>query len=103
MMNMKLLIGPTLKRILAEKRLKLREVGLATGVPPSTIAEWASNRAPKNPVHALAVAKFLGVSLHYLLFGEEDEQEPIQKILKTDLFNGTFEITLKKVNFEEKK
>lgn len=68
----------------------------STGVPKSTISEWLSNRSP-NPVQAVKVANALGVSLHYLLFGEDDAQEAFQKIMKEDFFKGTFEISIKRV------
>ncbi len=43
------------------------------------------------------VANMLGVTMHFLLFGKDDPQEPIQKILKDDFFSGTIEISIKKV------
>lgn len=73
----------------------------ATGVPKSTISEWLSNRTP-NPVQAVKVANELGVSLHFLLFGEDDAQEAFQKIMKEDFFKGTFEISIKKVKVSTK-
>lgn len=93
-------IGKVLSKIIKDRRLTLKEISKATGVPSTTLAEWQSNRTPKNPAQVKAVANFLGVSLHFLLFGEEDQQEPIQKILKEDFFQGTFEISIKRVNLK---
>jgi transcriptional regulator with XRE-family HTH domain len=90
-------IGKILSKIIQDRRLTLREISKATGVPATTLAEWQANRTPKNPEQVRAVARFLGVSLHFLLFGEEDQEEPIQKILKEDLFQGTFEISIKRI------
>lgn len=94
MSNLK--IGSVLKKIMANERHTLTSISKATGVPVSTISEWVNNRAP-NPVHAAKVAKHLGVSLHFLLFSEEDTEEPLHKLLKEDLFSGTFEINIKRV------
>lgn len=94
-------IGKVFSQIVKERRLTLKEISKATGVPATTLAEWQSNRTPKNPTQVKAVSKFLGVSLHYLLFEEEDAQEPMQKILKEDFFKGTFEISIKRVKVEE--
>lgn len=74
----------------------LMTLSKATGVPKSTISEWLGNRTP-NPLQAVKVANHLNVSLHYLLFGEDDPQEAIQKIMKEDFFKGTFEISIKRV------
>ncbi len=94
---MEIAIGKVLKSIIDERRLTLKEISKATGVPSSTLGEWLANRTPKNPVQVLKVADFLGITLHYLLFGQEDREEPIAKIVREDFFQGTFEITVKRV------
>jgi transcriptional regulator with XRE-family HTH domain len=83
-----------------KERHTLASISKATGVPKSTISEWLNNRSP-NPIQAVKVANHLGVSLHFLLFGKDDSQEPIQKILKEDYFKGTFEITVKRIKVED--
>jgi transcriptional regulator with XRE-family HTH domain len=95
-------IGQVLTRTLKEKRLTVRQLAKATGIAHSTLNEWASNRTPRDPIQAHKVASYLGVTLHYFLFGKEDENESINltRILKEDLFTGTFEITLRKVKIE---
>jgi len=93
-------IGKVLKQFMEKERHTLASISKATGVPKSTISEWLNNRTP-NPSQAVKVANHLGVSLHFLLFGKDDAQEPIQKILKEDFFKGTFEITVKRVKIEE--
>lgn len=90
-------VGVTLRELLVEKRYSLKEVSKGSGVPSSTLSEWLSNRTPRNPVQVRRVADFLGVSLHYLLFGEEDRKEPLTALLKEDVFNGTFEISIRRV------
>lgn len=99
-MVMDIKIGQTLSMLMKQKRMSLTEISKNTKVPVSTISEWLSNRTPKNPVQVSKVSKFLSVSLHFLLFGEEDSSEPIQRIIKNDIFQGTFEITLRKVKIE---
>lgn len=92
-------IGMVLKKIMADERHTLTSISRATGVAKSTISEWLSNRCP-NPIQAAKVAKHLGISLHYLLFSEEDTEEPMHKLLKQDLFDGTFEINIKRVKIK---
>jgi transcriptional regulator with XRE-family HTH domain len=89
-------INIVLKRLMKESGETLATLAKTTGVPKSTISDWLSNRSP-NPVQAVKVANQLGVSLHYLLFGEDDAQEAFQKIMKEDFFKGTFEISIKRV------
>lgn len=98
--SVELKIGKTLEKIMKQERHTLASISKVTGVPKSTLSEWLNNRAP-NPTQAVKVANHLGVSLHFLLFGKDDAQEPMQKILKEDFFKGTFEITIKRVKVEE--
>lgn len=91
-----------LKSFIRDRRFTIKEISQGSGVPASTIAEWANSRVPKNPLQVRKVAEFLGITTHYLLFAEEDDQEPIQKILRNDVFNGTFEISIKRVRLNEK-
>lgn len=99
-MENELRIKTILKKLMNEQNETLASISKAAGVPKSTISEWLGNRSP-NPVQAVKVANYLGVSLHYLLFGQDDSMEPLQKILKEDLFKGTFEISIKRVKIKE--
>lgn len=95
--DMTMKIGVTLQNLLKQQNLSLRELSKRSGVPYTTLQEWTGNRNPKNSIQVRKVANLLGVSMHFLLFGEEDIHEPLTKLLKEDLFSGTFEITIKKV------
>jgi transcriptional regulator with XRE-family HTH domain len=94
---MALKIGKTLRQLVKDKDLTLKELSKRTGVSASTLSEWNNNRRPKDPVQIQKVANELGVTIHYLLFGEEDKQDALQKIMKEDFFTGTFEVSIKKV------
>lgn len=100
MESMSLKIAATLKKLMERNHFSLADISKETGVPKSTISDWLSNRSP-NPVQAVKVAKFFEVSLHYLLFGEEDTEEPLTKLIKQDVFTGTFEINIKRINIKE--
>lgn len=95
-------IGTVFKSLLEQRRMTLKEISKKTGVPSSTLSEWLNNRTPKNPEQIQKVAKALGVSMHFFLFGEEDSEEPLHKLLKEDVFSGTFEINIKRVKLEKK-
>lgn len=90
-------IGTNLTNLLSSKNLSLRALSKASGVPYTTLQEWTANRTPRNPIQIQKVASCLDVSMHFLLFGVEDKSEPLTKLLKDDIFSGTFEISIKKV------
>lgn len=100
--KMKIRIGDILTELDKEQRYSMKELSKKTKVPASTLGEWSNNRTPKNPVQVQKVAQELGVSMHYLLFGEEDHEEPLAKIMKEEFFSGTFEVTVKKVKLPRK-
>ena len=97
-MIMKVQIGFVLKRLLEDRRVTLKEVSKATAIPSSTLSEWLNNRSPKNPEQIVKVAKYFEVSLHFLLFDEEDYQEPLNKVMREDIFSGVFEVNIKRVH-----
>ncbi len=99
--DMKIRIGKTLSKLLQGGGLTLKVLSQRSGVPASTLSEWKANRKPKDPIQVQKVASCLGVTMHFLLFGEEDEQETLQKVIKEKFFQGTFEVTLKKIKITE--
>jgi transcriptional regulator with XRE-family HTH domain len=85
-----------LRALMAEKGMKIREAARIAGVSPSTISAWCSGASPESFVGAKALAKALGVSLSFLLTGEEDNNRPstsapsITEVFTegAELFNG---------------
>ena len=88
-------IGKTLKELMHEKRFNLTQLSKAAGVPTSTLNEWLTNRTPRNPIQVKKVALTLKVSLHYLLFAEE-EPEAVFKIKRGEQALGSFEIVIRR-------
>ena len=94
-------IGSVLKKLLHEQRRTLKEVSKETQIPYSTLYTWFENRQPKDILKVQCLAEFLGVSLHYLLFGKEDKEpllpQELVDSLKDEVFKGVFEIVVRKV------
>lgn len=90
-------IGKVFSQIVKERRYTIKEISKVTEVPASTLAEWQAGRIPKNPAQVRVVAQFLKVSLHFLLFGEEDSQQLTAKLTNQDLLNGVFEISIRRI------
>lgn len=92
--------GATLERLLKERRITQKELSKAIGVSPKSLSEWVGKggRIPRSPNQLKALANFFGVSVHYLLFGEDDPQTIVENIFeKTDIHTGLYQITIKKV------
>ena len=105
-------IAETLTRLAREKGLSLTEISkgvfLESGVrvSVSTLSDWSvkSNR-PVRDIRALtALAHYLGVSLHFMIYGREENEQTgkttQEKSLTeniSELWNGSgmFEVTLR--------
>ena len=93
-------IGHVLGQLMRDKNYSIKELAFESGVPASTIAHLKLNRPPKDVSTALAIAEVFGVSLHYMLYGEDDPREKRNppNDFNPELFSGVFEIIVKRVN-----
>lgn len=94
-------IGQVMKRLLLAQRKSLKEVSRDTGIPYSTLHTWLENRQPKDILKTQALADYLGISLHQLLFDQLDsrDEKPRDQIphIGNDLIQGVFEIIVRKI------
>jgi transcriptional regulator with XRE-family HTH domain len=94
-------IGSVIKRLLRDQRRTLKEVSRQTQIPYSTLHTWQENRQPKDILKAQRLADYFGITLHHLLFDQEDFHEKrssTQTELKnTEPFTGAFEIFVRRI------
>lgn len=92
--------GEVLQALLLERNLSVRKLAKDISLPHKTVNEWIGNfaRMPREPEVVRKIADYFNVSVHFLLFGEEDPRSSISDFLeKTELHAGLYEITIKKV------
>lgn len=92
--------GEILEELMASKRVSISMLAKELAVPAKTIQEWVGTggRIPRNLDSIKKLSEYFDVSVHYLLFGEEDARNIINDILeKTEIHTGMYEITIKKV------
>lgn len=95
-------LANTLTDICKKQRISFAELSRRSGVPPQTIHNWTLGKRSVNPEQIKKVADVLKVSIHYLLYGEQDPHEsPSQEILK-EIFSGDVRITLHKIEKSQK-
>lgn len=93
--------GEHLKLLMEQRNLSAAKLGKVIGCNPKTILEWTDKggRMPRDPKHIKALAEYFNVSVHALLYGEEDPRSSINSILeKSEIHTGTYELTIKRVN-----
>lgn len=88
-------IGHVLKHLMNERKLTFKKLSDASGVPVSTIKTWSAGVEPKSLAHARKVARVLGVSVEYLIFGNTEGNGPkLEDFLTTQLFSGWCKVTI---------
>jgi transcriptional regulator with XRE-family HTH domain len=83
-----------------DRGLSGRELAKQTGLPYKSLAEWIGqgSRFPRDPAALKKLADFFGVSIHHLLYGEEDPQSILAQLIeRTEIHTGMYEITVKRV------
>jgi len=96
--------GETLKELMKAKRLSATDIAKILQLPTKSVQEWVgpSGRTPRDLSVIKKLASLFGVSVHYLMYGEEDPHNLLASALeKTEIHTGLYEIVIRKV--QEKK
>lgn len=78
-----------------EKGMTFKKLSEATGVSASTLKSWSSNIEPKSTIQMKRVSDYFGVSITYLLFGEDENMSHnLEQILTEKVFSSWAKITI---------
>ncbi len=86
-----------LTRLCKEQGITLSRLSKDSGVPLQTIHGWTVGRKSINPAQVKKVAEALNISLHYLLFEENDSVEPKPDEILKEIFKGDVRITVHRI------
>lgn len=89
-------LDQTLKKLMADRQIKVRELARETGVPQATISGFLSGGGVSKPVHIRTLAKFFGVSMEYLLFSEDEREPALSEVATEEFFDGWLRVTIHK-------
>lgn len=88
-------IGKVLPYLMKEKKLTYKQLSDISGVPASTIKGWSANVEPKSMVAVRKVARILGVTSEYLIFGEDPNNTiDLNQLVTQKLYSGWVKITI---------
>ena len=81
--------------------MNVSELARATGLSPKTLHNWISNAPPRDLTQVRKVARYFGLSIEELCFGEAEttanEKLGIDGIEDGEWISGVFEIKIRKV------
>lgn len=101
--------GPTpfskiLRSLMSEKKMTLRQAAQIAGVSPSTIDDWRAGALPEDYSAVKRLAQEFGVTLSFILTGEDDSPRENQLPSVTEvfsdggaLFDGYAKITIQRL------
>ena len=95
-------LGKIIQILCKERGITVAKLARDCGVPVQTIHNWSTAKGAVSPDQVKLVSQALGVSVHYLLYGESDPHEqPNEEILK-EIFSGDVRVTLHRVERKRK-
>ena len=80
-----------------EQGLSLNELSRRSNVPVQTIHNWTAGGKAVNPDQVRKVAIALSTSVHFLLFGESDPNDPAPAEVLQEIFSGDVRVTLHRI------
>ena len=100
-MSNQLKLAQTLKALMdahGPKGIKVNELARETGVPQATISGYlaGSGAGVNKPTHIRTLAIFFGISMEYLLFGEDDREPTLSEVATEEFFDGWLRVTIHK-------
>ena len=96
-----------LKKLLKDRTITQKQAASLAGVTESVMSDWINGCAPQNLVAVKRLAKSLGVSVSYLLFGASDDDgfkislEELIQTENTPVMSGYYKIELTKIKIAE--
>ena len=93
-LNMKL--NENLKKLMSKRKIRLAELAKDVGLPKSTIHGWLNGAQPRSVLELNKVAKYFGLNIHELCFGEDDLQSVGKPEEVITQLNGV-ELVLRKI------
>jgi transcriptional regulator with XRE-family HTH domain len=88
-------LNQTLKMLLNQRGLTIREVASKIKISESTLKTWMRGSNPRSMDDVRTCAQFFNVSLEFLLFGEESNlPRSVEEMPLESVFNGWLKVRI---------
>ena len=96
--------GENLEKLILENYRSVAEFSRHINKNRKTVGEWLGKGGsfPSKPEDIKAISLALGISVHELMFGTHDENEPLCSLTeKIEVHTGVYEISIRKIKDKE--
>lgn len=95
MNNIKL--GPTLKKLLKEKKMSVRKAAVEIGIPQATLNSIVNGRVPRKLDYIIKIAIHFDLSLDEMLLGKSKQNVALDNLELSPHFDGLVRLQIHKV------
>jgi transcriptional regulator with XRE-family HTH domain len=92
----KLKLHIVLKRLIEDRDLTLRELSRATKIPEPTLSGYMNGAEPGKINHIRILARFFGISMETLLYGQDDRPPTLEDVLTEQIFSGWLRVKIER-------
>lgn len=93
--NLKL--GPTLKKLLKEKKMSVRKAAAEIGIPQATLNSIVNGRVPRKLEYIIKIAAHFNLSLDEMLLGKSKQTIELDSLELSPFFDGLVRLQIHKV------
>jgi transcriptional regulator with XRE-family HTH domain len=92
-----------LKKLVKDRRTSVRSLSRELNIPQSTLNSMVKGSQPGSLEQLLKLSKHFGVSLEYLITGEDSRTPTLDEVLTQDVFSGWLNVTIKRAIPDKRK
>ena len=99
----KIELSANLKKLLKDRRTSVRALSRELNIPQSTLNSIVAGKQPGSLEQLLKLARYFGVSMEYLITGEDVRPPTLDEVLTQDVFSGWLNVTIKRAIPDKRK
>lgn len=94
-------LAKNLQALIRARGITTVALSRAIGSSPKTIGEWLTGRMPRDLNAIRKCAAYFDISVHKLLYGEEDPKYSLENLLASaTIHTGVYQITIRKIEVD---
>ncbi|NUN06648.1 MAG: helix-turn-helix transcriptional regulator [Bdellovibrio sp.] len=96
-------LDKVLKTLMKSRGLKASDLSKSTGIPAATLSSLLNGGQTQKPEHLLALSQFFGISIEFLLFGEDTQKPTLDDVFTEGIFEGWLKVKIERAIPNKKK